>query len=392
MRHAPFTAVLAFTLFASSTAWGQDDLAPPTGPTPEDTYEEGPITEAAEGTDEGAEDIDMDSLAQLSRLDISGYVQPELRYEHTADEDLLYFQLRRGRLKVQYDLDPALFLLQIDATQDGVGLKDAYGALTLPAPEGMEMAVLAGLFQIPFGFDLQYSSSRRVFPERSQMVRRLFPGERDLGVRLDTSLADELVEIQLAVQNGVPLGDENFGAFAEADGDDYKDATLRVAVSPLEPLTVGVSGLYGVGTHLIPDDPATPAVDESDEFDFPRWAVGAELRYTRALGSLGDIELYGEVAFARNLARKSSAEYPMNGDAEIDVLTWYAAVIQSLGELFAVGARFDQFAFQDGDTENLLSVVGMALPADGTRLVLAWDFDLDETANHEGWLRMQVKF
>jgi len=82
----------------------------------------------------------------------------------------------------------------------------------------------------------------------------------------------------------------------------------------------------------------------------------------------------------------------MNEDAEIDVLAWYAAVVQELGELCAVGARFDQFAFQDGDTENRLSVVGITLPADGTRLVRAWDFDLEETANHEGWLRMQVKF
>lgn len=412
MRHFTFALALASVLASAGSAHAQQDAFQPEDPgypgdpqapddqplpaedevaTPEGSYEEGAVTEETQADLEAA-DIDMDSLAELSRLDISGYVQPELRYEHSADDDSFYFQLRRGRLKVTYDLEPALFLVQIDATEEGVDLKDAYAGLELPMPEGVEATVLAGLFNIPFGFDLQYSSSRRVFPERSQMVRRLFPGERDLGVRLDATLVD-MVDIQVAVQNGVPLGDDAFGEFDQADSDDYKDGILRVTVSPLEELTVGASGLYGVGTRrgLEMDDPATPE-DESAEFDFPRYAVGGELRYQRELGSLGTFDLYGELTYAHNLARKAFGEYPANEDAETDVLAWYAAVVQDLGELFAAGARFQQYAVQDGDTQNILTLVGMALPADGTRLTLAWDFDLEDTANHEGWLRMQVKF
>lgn len=424
MRHLTFTFCSIVLLITASTARAQPGA--PLGPqTPEDTgagaeeippadqpppaetapppaYAPPPADQPAPAeaepaadtaTEDEGEDVDSENLADLSHLHVSGYVQPELRYEHSADDDMLYFQLRRGRVKFKYEIDPAFFLLQTDATQDGVSLKDAYGGLHLPMPEGMEMDVIAGLFKIPFGFDMQYSSSHRVFPERAQMVRQLFPGERDLGVRLDASLLDDMIGVQLAVQNGVPLGDEFFGAFAEADGDNYKDATLHVTVSPMDELTVGVSGLYGVGTRLGAevDDPMTPD-DETATFDFSRYAVGGELRYTRELGSLGTFDLYGELTYAHNLARKSFAAYPANADANVNVLAWYAAVVQDLGDLFAVGLRFDQFAVQDADTGNRLTVVGMTFPAGGTRLSLAWDFDLEDTANHEGWLRMQVKF
>ena len=324
-------------------------------------------------------------------LEFSGYVQPELRYERNGGDDEFYFQVRRGRLKVEYDLSPAGLLLQIDATQDGVEIKDVWGQIALPLPAGMEALVIAGLFKTPFGFDLQHSSSRRVFPERSQMVRNLFPGERDLGLRIDSSFADDLIVAQLAVQNGLPIGDAHFGAFAEPDGDVYKDATLRVAVET-GPVTVGASGVYGRGTRFVEDDPMTPMVVE-EPYDFPRWAVGGEVRLVLDVPSLGELDIYGELAFARNLARRRDADYPQTSDANVDVLAWYVAAVQSLGEHFAVGARFDQYRVEEEDASNVITAVGMAVPADGVRLVLAYDFHLgDEGGANEGWLRMQVKF
>jgi hypothetical protein len=324
-------------------------------------------------------------------LEFSGYVQPELRYERNGGDDEFYFQLRRGRLKMEYELDPASFLLEIDATQDGVDIKEIWGRIALPLPAGTELALIAGLFKIPFGFDLQVSSSRRVFPERSQMVRNLFPGERDVGLRLDGSFADELIVAQLAVQNGLPIGDAHFGAFAEPDGDVYKDVTLRVAVEP-GPVTVGVSGLYGRGTRFVEDDPMTPAVVEAP-YDFPRWAVGGEARLVLDVPSLGELDFSGELAFARNLARDRDADYPQTEDANVDVLAWYVAAVQSLGEYFALGARFDQYRVEDDDPSNVITAVGMALPADGVRVVLAYDFHLgDDGGANEGWLRMQVKW
>jgi hypothetical protein len=358
MRHL---AILT-TLLTASAAHAQD--APPPG-------EAVPLEPAENG------------------LEISGYVQPELRYERNGGDDELYFQVRRGRAKLEYDLSPALFLLQIDATEGGVQLKDAYAGIALPLPEGMEALLMAGLFKIPFGFDLQHSSSRRVFPERSQMVRNLFPGERDLGVRIDASFADEMIEAQLALQNGLPLGDEFFGAFSEPDADLHKDVTLRVALN-VEPITVGVSGLYGRGTRFVEDDPMTPEME--DDFDFPRWGVGGEARLQLDLGAIGGLDVYGELTYSQNLARSSDSDYPPDQDATLKVLAWYVAAVQDLGEHFALGARFDQYRQQDADAENIVTAVAMAIPADDVRVVLAYDFDLADGGNNQGWLRMQVKF
>ncbi len=347
----------------------------------------------APGEASPAEEPLPESLLDLSRLDLSGYVQAEARYEANGDEDdLFYFQVRRGRVKLTYDLSPATFVLQLDATQDGVELKDAYGALALPMPEGSELSLMAGLFKIPFGYDLQLSSSRRVFPERSQMVRSFFPGERDLGVRLDGSFFDELLEVQLALQNGVPVGDAFFGAYEGLDGNAMKDVTLRAAVNLIDHLTLGVSGLYGEGTGIVPDDPMTPAVDESATYDFPHWAAGAELRYRRELGSLGELDLYGEVSYARSLLRKRASQYPTDADDRVNALAWYVAVVQELGQYFALGARFDQLRVEDDDASNVVTLAGMALPADAVRVVLAYDVHLGDAAANEGWLRLQVKY
>lgn len=331
-------------------------------------------------------------VEEEGRLEITGYVQPELRYERNDGDDLVYFQVRRGRVKLEYELAPAGLVLQLDATERGVELKDAWGQIALPLPEGMEAIVMAGLFKVPFGLDLQYSSSRRVFPERSQLVRNFFPGERDLGLRVDASFAEELIEAQLAVQNGVPTGDPFFGAFeGSPDGDNYKDVTARIAAN-LEPVTLGLSGLVGHGTRFVEDDPTTPDVEEP--FGFPRWAVGGEVRLQLELPPLGALDVYGELAYGSNLVRRRESFYPMNEGERIAAIGWYLAAVQELGELLAVGARFDQFRIEDSDASNVVTAVGMVVPAEAVRLVLAYDFHLGEgqSGANEGWLRMQIKF
>ena len=41
-----------------------------------------------------------------------------------------------------------------------------------------------GLFNRPFGYDIEASSSERESPERARVFPTLFPEERDLGVKL----------------------------------------------------------------------------------------------------------------------------------------------------------------------------------------------------------------
>lgn len=133
-------------------------------------------------------------LNVLSGIKVSGYVQTEFQYgekdaslnvgnsNENAGESFSRFGIRRGRIKVQYSKSIAKAVFQIDMTEEGLGMKDAY--LQINAPWLGNSSLKAGLFNRPFGYEIEYSSSKRESPERSTIFRTLFPGERDLGAML----------------------------------------------------------------------------------------------------------------------------------------------------------------------------------------------------------------
>ncbi|MDP1676244.1 MAG: porin [Bacteroidota bacterium] len=123
------------------------------------------------------------------------------------------FQVRRGRLKVQFenDLTFSQYVLQFDVTQNGLGIKDAYINIKDPWVKSWNMRM--GVFDRPFGFEVAYSSNFRETPERSRMSQTLFPGERELGAMIE--FAPEIGDwtnynLKLGVFNGVlPTANEN---------------------------------------------------------------------------------------------------------------------------------------------------------------------------------------
>jgi hypothetical protein len=80
---------------------------------------------------------------------------------------------------VAYEGEYSQFVIQIDATEKGVTLKDAY--LSLRDPWLQMFTLTGGVFNRPFGHEIAYSSSLRESPERARINQSLFPGERDLG-------------------------------------------------------------------------------------------------------------------------------------------------------------------------------------------------------------------
>jgi hypothetical protein len=129
-------------------------------------------------------------LAQLSKLKFSGYIQAQFQQADTAgissfaggsfgDHVRNRFMIRRGRLKATYAAGPAMAVMQVDITEKGLGVKDAYISLTDPWVKWIGMQ--AGIFDRPFGYEIGYSSSKRESPERARVTQSLFPGERDIG-------------------------------------------------------------------------------------------------------------------------------------------------------------------------------------------------------------------
>ena len=138
-------------------------------------------------------------VSLLSNLKISGYVQVQGQWLQKQDNQAYKetsvaggdfnpymndrFGIRRGRLKFAYSSNPlSQVVVQFDATEKGMGLKDAYLKFTEPFTK--VASITAGVFNRPFGYEIEYSSSSRETPERARMTQTLFPQERDLGAML----------------------------------------------------------------------------------------------------------------------------------------------------------------------------------------------------------------
>ena len=123
-------------------------------------------------------------VEKMNQLKFSGYIQTQWAWNQ-ADVDAGKqndFSIRRGRLKAAYTNQYGEAVIQIDATEDGIKLKDAY--LKIQTPTVQWVALRGGVFDRPFGYEISYSSSRRESPERSRIFQTLFPKERDLGAEL----------------------------------------------------------------------------------------------------------------------------------------------------------------------------------------------------------------
>ncbi len=132
-------------------------------------------------------------IGLMNRLKVTGYIQAQWQKADTIGISSYAggnfpkysdnrFGIRRGRVKFTYENELSTFVVQLDATEKGVGVKDAYLAVREPWAEFATLT--AGVFDRPFGYEISYSSSTRETPERSRIFQSLFPGERDLGAKI----------------------------------------------------------------------------------------------------------------------------------------------------------------------------------------------------------------
>lgn len=132
-------------------------------------------------------------LLILNRLKITGYIQAQFQKADTAGIESFAggnfgtnldnrFTVRRGRFKLAYANELSQYIIQVDVTEKGVGIKDAYAAFTEPWLESLTFT--GGVFDRPFGYEISYSSGTRESPERSRIFQTLFPGEREVGAKL----------------------------------------------------------------------------------------------------------------------------------------------------------------------------------------------------------------
>lgn len=134
------------------------------------------------------------------KLTISGYFQSQFQHgQQDAElkvggpnedkaEGFSRLGIRRGRVKLLYTQGVATSVFQVDLTDKGLQLKDAYLKLEIPGFSSFSGTI--GIFDRPFGYEISYSSSQRESPERSALFQALFPEERDLGSKITFQLPE----------------------------------------------------------------------------------------------------------------------------------------------------------------------------------------------------------
>ena len=192
-------------------------------------------------------------LAKLTKIKLSGYIQAQyLHYEASNAYPDNVFMLRRVRIKFQYEpINGVVFVLQPDFQPGNITLKDAY--VQLNDRWLKTFSLTAGKFNRP-NYEVEYSSSSREVPERSRVIRAIYPDERATGAKLEIAPPKIPLKVQLAVFNGndgLTIPDAS-GANINPlnnDFDNHKDFMGRVTynfrLGHIGALTIGAHGYYG---------------------------------------------------------------------------------------------------------------------------------------------------
>ncbi|MFM7017161.1 MAG: hypothetical protein ACKOX3_12630 [Bacteroidota bacterium] len=218
----------------------------------------------------------------LKRFQLSGYVQTQFQWADSAGIASAAggnfntgvdkrFSVRRGRLKVTYDKYFSKVVFQTDMTERGLRVVEAYASFT--EQKYYWATLTTGIFNRPFGYEIEYTSNMREAPERGRMSGNLFPNERDLGAKLTlqgpkTGIWNWL-KLDVALVTGEGSPDANTGI---SDFDKRKDLISHLSVNRAnrnEDLKYGfgvsyynggviynVDSIKNVATYILKDDSA----------------------------------------------------------------------------------------------------------------------------------------
>ena len=190
-----------------------------------------------------------ETLQALQKFKVSGYIQTQYQWgekdaslkvgsgNSSPDESFSRIGIRRGRIKFSYDDGITSGVFQLDITEKGVGIKDAYFGIKDP---WINTNILkAGVFDRPFGNEISYSSSRRESPERSTIFQTLFPEERDLGAAFTLQAAKTSPWNFLKLEAGLFAGNG-----IKQETDNHKDFIGHLSASK----NIGNNAMWGLGT------------------------------------------------------------------------------------------------------------------------------------------------
>ncbi len=305
-------------------------------------------------------------VQKLKKLKISGYIQGQYQYgqedaslkvgnksNENDDKGFNRMGIRRGRIKFVYEEGIASGVFQLDITENGVKFKDAY--INVKDPWIKSMALRAGIFDRPFGYEISYSSSRRESPERSTVFQTLFPDERDLGGMLVLQAPGSSAWSALKLEAGLFAGN---GVKPETDNkkDFIGHLSFNKPLGEVVTLGAGVSYYYGKvyqGTQQVYKMDGDVFVLDDSESNLGKYAKREYMGVDAQLGistAAGMTKLTAEYLFGQQPGTQASTKSP-NSDKRPESPTYvrkfnggYAMLVQDLGKLpVSVVAKYDWY-------------------------------------------------
>jgi hypothetical protein len=191
-------------------------------------------------------DTVVSTVRRFENLHFSGYMQPQFQVAQSkgirsfeggnfSQNASNRFMLRRARVKMDYllpskdgSVPAALFTFQFEATERDLNIRDVF--VRIFEPKSQKLALTAGLFARPFGYEVNLSSSYRETPERGRMSQTLMPSERDLGAMVSYEAKNPILKkLKLKLDAGVFNGQ---GKSGPVEFDSYKDIISRLTIKP----------------------------------------------------------------------------------------------------------------------------------------------------------------
>ncbi len=337
---------------------------------------------------------------KLKKFKFSGYVQARWEAAENQSDSVKVsgasgtitpanrerFFIRRARLKLTYDSSPlSQAVVYLDGGADRtIRLLEAYLTLLDPWTPDHRHGLTMGQFNVPFGYEIERSSSVRELPERSRAENVLFSGERDRGVKLVSRWTSRF-ETVVGILNG---GGINHPDFPNTDPTQQKDllARARWAQGKLD-----AAASYYYGHELV------PLTGPDAQTKKTRLGFDAQAYYELPMAGGGSLkgEVYaGENVNADSVAALVVAPSSANPNRLLatgadpahlatDFLGWYAMWVQNLGEKLQFAARYDVYDPNTDRDHDQFERVGLGLNwfYDGfTRLTVAYDIPKTDAA------------
>lgn len=311
-----------------------------------------------------------DELAKLGSIKISGYVQGQWQWANPAgatpsgfirtygdafSADMNNrFNIRRGRIKFTYTKGTISAVIQPDFTEKGVAMKDAYVNYTLLKKT---LTIRAGLFDRPFGYEIEYSSSQRESAERSRTFLALFPGERGVGAKVQLKGSSGLLSMftldaGLFNGNGIAVETDSYKDFIGklAFQKNFVSTQLNLAVSLYQGTIWGRSATGEKFNKYSFTGGEWKKEEVANDTKFARQYLGFSGRIIQYWG-IGTTNLVGEVIMGQQPSGKTafanSAGASFNGTGDIYLRQFrggYAMLVQDLGfSKSSIMLKYDSF-------------------------------------------------